>query len=101
MPGAVERETGAILSLSGCGRGILTPPRLRAGIEHETEGVTLVSTRHSARPLHSYIEWLLHADTQPTILADRIRPAQASFFVPYLPVRPGPLATFAVAAGKA
>src|SRR5664280_2773367 len=26
LPGAVERETGAILSLSGCGRGILTPP---------------------------------------------------------------------------
>src|SRR5664280_3050762 len=30
LPGAVERETGAILSLSGCGRGILTPPRRRA-----------------------------------------------------------------------
>ncbi len=26
IAGAVARETGAILSLSRCGRGILTPP---------------------------------------------------------------------------
>src|ERR1035437_4023382 len=30
LPRAVARETGAILSLSRCSRGILTPPRRRA-----------------------------------------------------------------------
>src|ERR1035437_4785771 len=48
LPGAVERETGAILSLSGCGRGILTPPRRRAFWPDGGPSCTLPDRREAA-----------------------------------------------------
>ena len=48
LPGAVERETGAILSLSGCGRGISTPPRRRSFWPDGGPSCTLPDRREAA-----------------------------------------------------
>src|ERR1035437_3914642 len=48
LPGAVARETGAILSLSRCGRGILTPPRRRAFWPGGGPSCTLLDRREAA-----------------------------------------------------